>query len=199
MAGCGGTLGRSTTREELARRFAEDKERQAERYRLGLEPLPGDQHLTFGALLDRWWDREGRRRQSESKHAFKGSLEKRLGELRPFVLNGATAGNFRRETPGHPRRQNGRGRACCAIAQPPPGQGLPHLRVRAPPQVSSLDAGEPSSLGHSQEGSKRRYVTLRRDEVAPVLAEDAFRAAPPARLTHDAGKWPESCGGPCVP
>lgn len=79
---------------EQARRFADDMERQAERHRHGLEALPGEERLTFGALLDRWWDRDGRRRRSDSKYAFKASLEKHLGELRPCVLNAATAGPF---------------------------------------------------------------------------------------------------------
>jgi len=36
-----------------ARRMVEDLERQAERQRLGLEPLPAErQHLTFGELMD---------------------------------------------------------------------------------------------------------------------------------------------------
>ena len=79
---------------EQARRFAEDKERQAERQRHCLEPLTTDHHLTYGDLKDSWWKHDGRHRRSDSKHAFLASLGKHLDELRPFVLNPATAGAF---------------------------------------------------------------------------------------------------------
>jgi hypothetical protein len=79
---------------EQARRFADDKERQAERQRHGLEPLTADQRLTYGDLKDSWWKHDGRRRRSDSKYAFLASLGKHFDELRPFVLNPATAGAF---------------------------------------------------------------------------------------------------------
>jgi integrase len=79
---------------DQARRFADDKERQAERQRHGLDPIAGDQRVTFGDLSDSWWKHDGRHRRSDSKHAFRASLEKHLGELRPLVLNAATVGAF---------------------------------------------------------------------------------------------------------
>ena len=48
-----------------AERDAEDLERQAERARDGLEPLPGDgPRMTFGELLDLWWKDYGSKLRS---------------------------------------------------------------------------------------------------------------------------------------
>jgi integrase len=80
--------------EQQAQRFADDMERQAERYRHGLEPLPGDKVLTFGDLFEEWWKNDGRRRRSDSKFAFKALLEKHLKVFWTFVLNAATAPSF---------------------------------------------------------------------------------------------------------
>ena len=55
-----------------ARRMMEDLERQAERQRLGLEPLITEQqrHVTFGELMDWWWERHGQRLRSPTIRSF---------------------------------------------------------------------------------------------------------------------------------
>jgi integrase len=66
-----------------ARRMVEDLDRQAERQRMGLEPPPGDRKLiTFGELMDWWWERHGANLRSPTIRPF---LEKhfrgRLGHV----------------------------------------------------------------------------------------------------------------------
>ena len=73
--------------------FAQDKERQAWRQREGLEPDPGEA-MTFGELLDWWWDRYGSQRRGYSNDKFLPFLEKHLGELREQELKPGTAGLF---------------------------------------------------------------------------------------------------------
>ena len=59
-----------------ARRMVEDLERQAERQRLGLEPLRAErQHVTFGELMDWWWERRGSKLRSPTVRGF---LDKHL-------------------------------------------------------------------------------------------------------------------------
>jgi integrase len=155
---------------EHARRFAEDKERQAERQRHGLEPLPGDQHLTFGALFDRWWECSGRRRRSKSKFGFKASLEKHLGQLRPFALNPGTAGAFaqRLEAILDDKAESGE------LAP----QTLNHLRAGAfrifeyasDPKCGLWTSQNPVKWVARKKGRKHKRLTFRREEVAPVLA-----------------------------
>ncbi|MGB8932981.1 MAG: site-specific integrase [Anaeromyxobacteraceae bacterium] len=79
---------------EQAQRLADDRERQAERHRHGLEALPGEGKLTFGDLFKAWWKGEGSRRRSESKFEFKALVERHLQPLWSFVLNAATAPAF---------------------------------------------------------------------------------------------------------
>ena len=76
-----------------ARRFREDLERQAERQRAGLEPLPQDRvHVTFGELMDWWWKRHGQRLRSPT---IRGFLEKHLrAKLGPLPLHQITAETF---------------------------------------------------------------------------------------------------------
>jgi len=73
--------------------YAQDKERQAWRQREGLEPDPGEA-MTFGELLDWWWDRYGSQRRGYSNDKFLPFLEKHLGELRDQELKPGTAGHF---------------------------------------------------------------------------------------------------------
>jgi integrase len=155
---------------EQAQRLADDKERQAERHRHGLEALPGEEQVTFGGLLDRWWDREGRRRRSESKHAFKASLEKHLGELRSRVLNAATAGAFAEELQAllEDKLEGGE------LAP----QTLNHLRSGAfrvfeyarHPKCRLWRLENPIGWVKRWKVPKPQHVVLRREEVAPVLA-----------------------------
>jgi integrase len=66
-----------------ARRLLGDLERQSERQRLGLEPLPSAiSEITFGELIDWWWDRHGRHLRSPTVRAFiEKHLRARLGGL----------------------------------------------------------------------------------------------------------------------
>ena len=70
-----------------ARRMMEDLERQAERQRLGLEPLVSEhqRHLTFGELIDWWWERHGQRLRSPTIRPFiEKHFRARLGHV-PLV------------------------------------------------------------------------------------------------------------------
>ena len=155
---------------EQARRFAEDMERQAERQRHGLEPLPGDQRLTFAELLDGWWEREGRRRRGASNQDYRGFLEKHLSELRPFILNAATGGTFADQLDA-------------LLADKIEGghlgpQSVNHLRsgvfrmfeFARDPKRRLWTTENPVRWIKRRKVPKRRYETLRREEVAPVLA-----------------------------
>ncbi len=73
--------------------FAQDRERQAWRQREGLEPAPGDL-MTFGHLLDWWWERYGSARRGYSNDQFLPFLARHLGELRDQELKPGTAGLF---------------------------------------------------------------------------------------------------------
>ena len=66
-----------------ARRLAEDLERKYERQRLGLEPRPGiEKELTFGELMDWWWERHGCRLRSTTIKVFlEKHLRKPLGDV----------------------------------------------------------------------------------------------------------------------
>jgi integrase len=66
-----------------ARRMLDDLERRAERQRLGLEPLPTDQKpITFGELMNWWWNRHGKNLRSPTIRAFlEKNLRPRLGHL----------------------------------------------------------------------------------------------------------------------
>ncbi len=82
----------ATTKTE-AMLFAREKERQAWRQREGLEPLLTER-LTFGELMDWWWERYGSTRRAYTKEHFHTFVEKQLDELRSFPLTPATAGEF---------------------------------------------------------------------------------------------------------
>jgi len=155
---------------EQARRLAEDMERQAERVRHGLEQIPQDQRLTFGDLFDKWWEREGRRRRSESKHGFRASLEKHFGELRSFALYAATAGGFADRLEALLGDKLERGEVA--------PQTVNHLRAGVfrmfefarDPKRRLWTSENPIRWVKRQKVPRRRYETLARHEVAPVLA-----------------------------
>src|SRR5712692_5601865 len=73
-----------------AKQLAKELERKAERQRRGLEPLPGkDQSLTFGELMDWWWQEFGRRLRSQTIRPF---AEKHFrASLGPLPLTSVTA------------------------------------------------------------------------------------------------------------
>src|SRR6266849_5558800 len=72
------------------KQLAKGLERKAERQRRGLEPLPGkDQSLTFGELMDWWWQQFGRRLRSQTIRPF---AEKHFrASLGPLPLTSVTA------------------------------------------------------------------------------------------------------------
>jgi integrase len=72
--------------------YARDRERDAELQRKGLAIAV--RPVALGEIWDRWWEGDGSRRRSESKHAFRASLQKHVGELREYVLTPGTAGAF---------------------------------------------------------------------------------------------------------
>lgn len=73
--------------------YAREMERKAERLVKGLE-TDGPQRITFGELLDWWWERHGQRQRDDSKRLFRSFLDKHLEPLRPFVLTRATGRAF---------------------------------------------------------------------------------------------------------
>src|SRR5215471_18730270 len=73
-----------------AKALAKELERKADRQRRGLEALPGDeQSMTFGELMDWWWQEFGRRLRSHSIRSF---AEKHFrASLGPLPLRNVTA------------------------------------------------------------------------------------------------------------
>jgi len=80
------TAGLKTEAKELAK----DLERKAERQQRGLEPLPAEvQSMTFGELMDWWWQDFGRRLRS---HTIRSFAEKHFrASLGPLPLTNVTA------------------------------------------------------------------------------------------------------------
>ncbi|MEN9818572.1 MAG: hypothetical protein RLZ32_2452, partial [Gemmatimonadota bacterium] len=61
-------------------RLARDLEQKAERQRLGLEPMPVVENITFGELMNRWWGEHGPLLRSKTIQPFaKRHLEPVLG------------------------------------------------------------------------------------------------------------------------
>jgi integrase len=155
---------------EQAQRFADDLERQAERARHGLEALPGEQRITWGVLVDAWWERSGRRRRSESKHGFRASLEKNLGELRGDVLNAATAGDFAARLEALLGDKVERGELSPATANHLRAGAFRVFQVARDPKSRQWRGENPIAWVKRWKVPRRRYETLARDQVAPVLA-----------------------------
>jgi hypothetical protein len=88
--------------------LAQDKERQAWRLREGLEPASGAR-LSFGEIMDWWWERYGSARRGYANEKFRGFLEKHLGELRSFELRPATAGSSPIGSSNSSQRRSGPG------------------------------------------------------------------------------------------
>jgi integrase len=147
--------------------YARERERTADLQRKGfaLEFKP----VTFGALWDAWWTREGSRRRSNSKHAFHDSLKKHLASLRDFVLTPGTAGDFAAalETLLHEREQR-------KELSP---QSLNHLRAGVfrmfehgrNPKVHLWIGENPAQWVTRRTGPRTRKETLAQHEVRPVL------------------------------
>jgi integrase len=127
-------------------------------------------HVTFGELWDRWWDREGQRLRSSSTHDFQAFLQRHLAELRPFVLNAATAGAFA----DHLDRLLSEKEDAHQLAP----RSLNYLRAAAfrvfeharDPKCHLWTSVNPVRWVKRRRVPKRHYEVLRREEVAPVLA-----------------------------
>jgi integrase len=148
--------------------YARDMERKAERLMKGLDtddPAP----VTFGELLDWWWERHGKHQRDDSKRLFRAFLDKHLESLRPFLLTRATAGAFADVLDTLLSRKE--------EAKELSPKSLNHIRggvyrifkcARDP--KARLWAGEnPVEWVKRRKVPKLRYETLRREEVRPVL------------------------------
>jgi integrase len=152
--------------------YARERERDAELLRKGLalEVKP----VLFGAIWDSWWDRDGRRRRSDSKHAFRSMLEKHLAPLRPFVLVPATAGAFAAQLDAILAAKEDAGELG--------PQTLNHLRAGAhrmfehakDPKVALWTAENPIRWVKRRTVPRSKKETLAHHEVQPVL--DGFPA-----------------------
>ncbi len=159
---------------EHAQRDADDLERQAERQRLGLDPVPQAQGVTFGALFDWWWTRYGSRGRSYSKDDFHAFLVQRLEPLQDFLLLPALGGEFADKLD----RLLDAARA--ADGRPLAAQTMNHIRSAAFRAFEC--ARDPKHHKWTGENPvrwvKRRKVpksakmgrVLRREEVLPLLA-----------------------------
>ena len=150
--------------------FAQEKERQAWRQREGLEPLPNGR-LTFGELLDWWWDRYGSARRGYSNAKFLPFLQRHLGDLRDFDLKPATAGLFADRLDQLLAKKESDLSA----------QSLNHLRsavfnmferARDPKHQTWVTENPARWVRRRRvpKASKASRSTLRRDEVLPTLA-----------------------------
>src|SRR5215472_17027506 len=73
-----------------AKELAKELERKAERQRRGLEPLPADeQSITFGELMDWWWQDFGQRLRSDTIRSFADKHFR--STLGPLPLKNVTA------------------------------------------------------------------------------------------------------------
>ncbi len=148
--------------------YARDMERKSERLVKGLE-TDDPQRVTFGELLDWWWERYGQRQRDDSKRLFRAFLDKHLESLRPFILTRATGGAFADALDTLLAEKE--------EARELSPKSLNHLRggvfrifrcARDP--KARLWAGEnPVEWVKRRKVPKLRYETLRREEVRPVL------------------------------
>ncbi len=94
-AGVDGRPLSSRAAEQIARRRLAELEEKARRQRHGLEPLPSESlGLTFGALLDWWWDQHGKTLRSPTVRPF---LERHLRpELGDVPLREVTTARLRK-------------------------------------------------------------------------------------------------------
>ncbi len=151
-----------------AKRLLAELEIRAERQRLGLESLPSA--TTFGALLDGWWKREGSRRKSDSKLALRAALEKHLGELRDEALTPASGPEFADKLD---RLLDAREDAGSLAPR-----SLNHIRAAVhrvfewarDPKVALWQGENPIQWVKRRAVTERKYYTLHRDEVIPLLA-----------------------------
>jgi integrase len=145
-----------------ARRLAEDLERKYERQRLGLEPRPGTvKEITFGELIDWWWDRHGCRLRSSTIKAFlEKHLRKPLGDI---ALGDVTAERFDRLLASKEKSLSPR--------------SINHLRgtvhrmfsLASKPGAGHWSGANPISSVPKRRVSKRLPSFLKYDEVPRVL------------------------------
>jgi integrase len=152
-----------------ARDYSRERERQADRIAKGLEIEFAP--VTFGDLLDNWWDREGSRRTSDSRHGLKASVDKHFGDLRPFVLSPGTAPAFADKIATRLADKVQLG----VLA----AQTVNHLRsvvfrafeIARDPKVRRWPGENPIKWVPRHKVPKRRRETLSPEEIPSVLAE----------------------------
>ncbi len=148
--------------------YAREREKQADRIVKGLELAPV--RVEFGDVWDQWWTREGRRRRGSSTEDYRAFLEKHLSPLRPFLLTPATGGAFAEKLDvlldGKEDRRE--------LAP----QSLNHLRAGVfrmfecarDPKHRLWPGENPVRWVKRRKVPKRKYETLRREQVRPLLA-----------------------------
>ncbi len=147
--------------------YAREMEKRADLVAKGFAEEPG--RVSFGDIWDQWWNREGRRRRGSSTSDYKSFIEKHLWPLRSFVLTPATGGAFAERLDvlldeKEDRHELG-------------PQSLNHLRAGAfrmfecarDPKHRLWAAENPVQWVKRRKVPKRRYETIRRDGVRPLL------------------------------
>jgi integrase len=176
-----------------AREYAHEMERRADLVAKGFASEPT--RVTFGEIWDRWWEKDGRRRRSDSKHGFRQSLEKHLAALRPFVLVPATAGTFADKLESLLVEKLERHELA--------PQTVNHLRAGVfrmfeyarNPKVQLWRGENPITWVKRQQVPKRRYEVIRREQVRPLLAELPQALQGPAATILYAGLRPGEAFG----
>jgi hypothetical protein len=157
-----------TAKKAQAEEYAREMEERADRIAKGFEMEPG--RVEFGAIWDRWWSREGRRRRGASTDDYKQFLEKHREKLRPFVLTPATAGAFAEQLDVLLDEKEDRGELW--------PQSLNRLRAGVfsmfecarDPKHRLWTAENPVQWVKRRKVPKRRYETVRHEQVQPLLA-----------------------------
>ncbi len=112
--------------------YARDMERKSERLVKGLE-TDDPQRVTFGELLDWWWERYGQRQRDD--HPDPGDRRRLRGCARHA-----------------PRGEGGGARAVAQEPQPPSWWRVPHLPVCPGPEGTPLGWRESRRVGEAPEG-----------------------------------------------
>ena len=148
--------------------YAREMEKHADRAAKGLETELG--RVEFGDIWDQWWKREGRRRRGSSTEDYGAFLEKHLAPLRPFLLTPATGGAFAERLDVLLDEKEDRHEVG--------PQSLNHLRAGVfrmfecarDPKHRLWTAENPVQWVKRRKVPKRRYETIRREQVRPLLA-----------------------------
>ncbi|WP_152643266.1 hypothetical protein [Anaeromyxobacter sp. PSR-1] len=147
--------------------YAREREKHADRIAKGLENEPD--RIPVGDIWDQWWNREGRRRRGSSTEDYRAFLEKHLAPLRSFLLTPATSGAFAEKLDVLDEKED-RGELG--------PQSLNHLRAGVfrmfecarDPKHRLWATENPVQWVKRRKVPKRKYETLRREQVRPLLA-----------------------------